>query len=64
MTHYREIADAMHQYQLDAIAALQEEHADRDDIDAADVARAVVFVALCWSATALVGYGVWVWVTG
>ena len=63
MTHYCEIADAMHHDQLDAIAALQEEHAHRDDLEPADVARAVVFVALCWAATAMIGYGLWVWVT-
>ena len=63
MSHHREIADAMHQDQLDAIEALRQEHGPRDDLEPADVARAVVFVALCWAATAMIGYGIWVLVT-
>lgn len=64
MSHHREIADAMHQDQLDAIEALRQEHGPRDDMESADVARAMVFVALCWAATAMIGYGIWEWVTG
>jgi len=64
MSHHREIADAMHQDQLDAIEALRQEHGPRDDMESADVARAIVFVALCWAFALFAGYGIWEWVTG
>lgn len=44
--------------------AMAEEHAHRDDLEPADVARAVVFVALCWAFALFAGYGIWEWVTG
>ena len=44
--------------------AIAEEHGPRDDMESADEARAMVFVALCWAFALFAGYGVWEWVTG
>lgn len=44
--------------------AMAEEHGPRDDMESADVARAMVFVALCWAFALFAGYGIWERVTG